>query len=118
MVNPARWFPSHAATRGHGMAGPIEKYIVPLNAALCFIIALKAWSASRGKRTSSQPPEDLVGYLIPLSKFYLDQRLVSPMDQRADLPAVIFILILIARSQLKPVDVEGLDRLRYRYKGA
>ncbi|KAF1811112.1 hypothetical protein P152DRAFT_450688 [Eremomyces bilateralis CBS 781.70] len=36
----------------------------------------------------------------------------------AGLPAVVFCLALFVRGQLRPVDVEGLRRLRYPYKGA
>ena len=36
----------------------------------------------------------------------------------ADECAVVFLLVLVARTQLRPVDVGELERLRYRYKGA
>jgi len=32
--------------------------------------------------------------------------------------AVIVVLAVIARRELRPVDVTELERLRYRYKGA
>lgn len=34
------------------------------------------------------------------------------------LPGVVFLVIYVARSQLRPVDVGELERLRYGYKGA
>lgn len=31
---------------------------------------------------------------------------------------VVFVLVFLVRSQLAPIDVAGLERLRYGYKGA
>jgi len=33
-------------------------------------------------------------------------------------PGFVFGVILFARTQLRPVDVGSLEKLRYRYKGA
>jgi hypothetical protein len=30
----------------------------------------------------------------------------------------VFLLLFLAKTQLRPVDVEGLEKLRYGYKGA
>jgi len=37
---------------------------------------------------------------------------------RAFLPAAIFAVTMYARSQLVPLDVASLERLKYNYKGA
>ncbi|KAF2142413.1 uncharacterized protein K452DRAFT_297705 [Aplosporella prunicola CBS 121167] len=68
---------------------PIERSIGYLNGALCAVVALSSWAA--GTRVS--PWE---GYL----------------------PGLILGLVYLVRSQLAPVDVAGLERLRYGYKGA
>lgn len=37
---------------------------------------------------------------------------------RAVLPGIIFAVVMLAREQLAPLDVDGLERLKYDYKGA
>ncbi|KAJ9642565.1 hypothetical protein H2199_004946 [Coniosporium tulheliwenetii] len=68
--------------------GPVERHLVYLNGGLCGILALGEWMGR----------EKVGGW--------------------GWLPAVTFVLVLIARVLLRPVDVGGLEGLKYRYKGA
>ncbi|OCK83627.1 hypothetical protein K432DRAFT_423215 [Lepidopterella palustris CBS 459.81] len=70
----------------------VKKYIVPVNAVLCAILAVQEWVNGRGWRVGMAGG----GYV----------------------PAFVFLVILFARTQLRPVDISELERLRYRYKGA
>jgi len=72
--------------------GPIEEYLPWLNAALSSIMALAAVLAWR--------------------KGLLDEAL------RNALPAAVFVVVVIARRQMAPLDIAELERLRYEYKGA
>ncbi|KAF2100802.1 hypothetical protein NA57DRAFT_74398 [Rhizodiscina lignyota] len=69
-------------------------YIFILNAVLCAVLALQSILAGRGGRKQEEvwPP----GWL----------------------PGCVFALVMVARVQLKPVDVEELEKLKYHYKGA
>jgi len=68
------------------------EYIVYLNAALCGVLALREVASGRGWR------EGMAGGGL--------------------VPGFVFGVILFARTQLRPVDVGSLEKLRYRYKGA
>jgi len=69
--------------------GPIEEYLPWLNGAVGMFLAVSAW---------------------------FDGRVESAW--RNVLPAAIFAVIMVVRRQMRPVDVEGLERMRYQYKGA
>jgi hypothetical protein len=70
----------------------LNKYIDHLNAGTCVVLALQALRAKRQGLT------DEVWLAV--------------------LPSLVFLLLYLARSQLKPVDVRGLEKLKYGYKGA
>lgn len=70
----------------------MRKYLVYLNAALCVVLALREVAGGRGWR------EGMAGGGL--------------------VPGFVFALVLFARTQLAPVDVGELERLRYGYKGA
>jgi hypothetical protein len=72
--------------------GPLRKYIDHLNAGICVILALQAIRAK--------------------SKGLLDETWL------AVLPCGVFLLLFLVRTQLKPVDIAELEKLRYGYKGA
>ena len=58
---------------------------------------------------------------VSLQRLNLRLRLSSRQKKLyacADECAVVFLLVLVARTQLRPVDVGELEQLRYRYKGA
>ncbi|GME28066.1 hypothetical protein GTA08_BOTSDO01164 [Neofusicoccum parvum] len=69
--------------------GPVEKFLPLLNVALCLVVWLESWAAA----------EKVEGW-------------------EGLLPALVLGLVFLVRSQLAPVDVAGLERLRYGYKGA
>lgn len=73
--------------------GPVKKYIVPLNLALCVVLALQELVARRGWREGMMVGG---GYV----------------------PGFVFAVIMFARNELRRVDLGDLERLRYRYKGA
>jgi len=73
---------------------PLEKYLPHLNATLCIVLLLAAW---RAKLAGAEREEEM----------YL-----------SILPPVVFLIIYVARTQLKPVDVGELEKLKYGYKGA
>lgn len=72
--------------------GPVEKYLVYLNAALATVMLLAAVLSWRQSK-------------------YQDA-------WREALPAIIFGLTMFARQQLAPLDFEDLHKARYEYKGA
>ncbi|KAF2840764.1 hypothetical protein M501DRAFT_1014762 [Patellaria atrata CBS 101060] len=72
--------------------GPLAKYLVYLNGMLSMMAFLNSWAATR--KTGGD---------------YILQGVI---------PGFIFILFMIVRIQLRPVDVDGLERLKYHYKGA
>ncbi|KAH7058591.1 hypothetical protein B0J12DRAFT_650832 [Macrophomina phaseolina] len=69
--------------------GPVERFLPLLNLALCLVVWLESLAAKA-------KVEGWEGYL----------------------PAIVLVLVIVVRSQLAPVDVAGLQRLRYGYKGA
>lgn len=69
--------------------GPVERFLPLLNMALCLVVWLESLAAKA-------KVEGWEGYL----------------------PAIVLVLVFVVRSQLAPVDVVGLERLRYGYKGA
>lgn len=72
--------------------GPLKRYLNHLNAGICVVLALQAVRAkSRGQ----------------IDEVWL-----------AVLPSLVFLLLFLARTMLKPVDVAELEKLRYGYKGA
>lgn len=78
-------------TRDNG-DGPVEQYLVLLNAVLSGAVAVAAMVAwNRG---------------------------LAAEAWRGVLPAAIFGVVIIARTQMAPVPFDGLERLRYEYKGA
>ncbi|KAB2575074.1 hypothetical protein BFW01_g8314 [Lasiodiplodia theobromae] len=89
-----------AVRRGYEMAlrtlgtggvddGPVEKFLPLLNLALCLVVWLKSRTAK----------DEVAGW-------------------EGGLPTLVFVLVFLVRSQLAPIDVAGLERLRYGYKGA
>lgn len=75
--------------------GPVERYVAVLAGALNAVMALRGWAeVRRGAATWGRE------------------------GIWAVLPGVVWVVVLAARTQLRPVDVTGLEELRYRYKGA
>jgi len=72
--------------------GPIEEYLPWLNGVMSALLAMMAGVDYRRGR-----PEDM---------------------WRGLLPGMIFAIVMFARTQMRPLDVAGLERLRYGYKGA
>ena len=72
--------------------GPIEEYLPILTGVLSLVLAFAAILSWR-------------------------KGLVLETWQCA-LPAIVFSIVMFARRQMTPLDVEGLERLRYVYKGA
>ena len=72
--------------------GPLKKYLDHLNAGVCVILALQAI------RAKQQGLTDEVWLAV--------------------LPSAVFLLLFLVRTQLKPVDIAELEKLRYGYKGA
>lgn len=93
------YLPHAPDTAGSRQPGPpdadrsVRRHIVPLNGVLSAVLAVREGLAGTGWR------EGLAG-------------------GGGYVPAFVFLLVLVARTQLRPVDVGGLERLRYRYKGA
>ncbi|KAE9978001.1 hypothetical protein EG328_007217 [Venturia inaequalis] len=81
-------------TRYSSEIGPLKKYLDHLNAGLSVVLLL---FALRAKQKGEGAEEEL----------YLSL-----------LPGVVFLVVYVARGQLRPVDVGELERLRYGYKGA
>lgn len=71
---------------------PLRKYLDHLNAVLCIVLLPFAYKAKYQGRV------DDVWFAV--------------------MPGVVFVLVYIVRTQLKPVDVGELERLKYGYKGA
>lgn len=72
--------------------GPIEEYLPILTGALVVTLAMVgmlAWKRDLGAEA-----------------------------WRCWLPSIVFGIVMFARRQMAPLDVEGLERLRYVYKGA
>ena len=91
-TGPERQTPSLLGRSSQLEPGPLRKYIDQLNAGLCVLLALQALRAKTRGLT------DEVWLAV--------------------LPSLVFLLLLLAKSQLKPVDIEGLEKLKYGYKGA
>ena len=72
--------------------GPIEQYLVILNLVLSGMVALAA--------------------IVAWKKGLAEEA------WRGILPATVFAIVMIARRQIAPLDVDGLEKLRYQYKGA
>ncbi|KAF2155630.1 hypothetical protein K461DRAFT_78533 [Myriangium duriaei CBS 260.36] len=72
--------------------GPVERYLPSLNGGLAGVLGLYGFVAwGRGETLSA------VWGLMPL---------------------VIYAVVMVARYELRPVDIKGLERLRYEYRGA
>jgi len=72
--------------------GPIEEYLPWLNGGLCGVLAFIAVLEWRKGRVDAA--------------------------WRSAVPGIIFVIVMSARRQMRPLDVDGLERLRYEYKGA
>ncbi|KAI9731678.1 MAG: hypothetical protein M1834_004467 [Cirrosporium novae-zelandiae] len=74
--------------------GPLQKYLELLNGALCALLSIAAW------RIKDKQGAHEGFWMICL------------------VPAVMFVLITIARRVMHTVNIDELERLRYEYKGA
>jgi hypothetical protein len=84
--------PSASSPQSSQPQGPIEKYLDHLNAILCILLLPFAWKAkSKGR-------EDDMWFSV--------------------MPGVVFVVVYAVRTQLKPVDIAQLEKLKYGYKGA
>ncbi|QDS76646.1 hypothetical protein FKW77_008136 [Venturia effusa] len=81
-------------TRYTHETSPLKEHLDHLNVGLSVVLLLFAW---RAKQMGTRKDDEL----------YLSL-----------LPGVVFLIIFVARRQLRPVDVQELERLRYGYKGA
>jgi hypothetical protein len=90
-MTPSR-APTPSSVQAAQLQGPIEKYLDHLNAILCIILLPFAWKAKSTGR------EDDMWFSV--------------------MPGVVFLVIYGLRTQLKPVDIGELERLKYGYKGA
>ncbi|GAB7348117.1 hypothetical protein MBLNU459_g6136t1 [Dothideomycetes sp. NU459] len=88
-IDPKGKRPMYAAADARG---PVDKYLASLVALLSAVVALAAVVAWR--------------------KGFVDEA------WRGVLPGAIFLIVMFARSQMAPLDVQGLERLKYNYKGA
>ncbi|KAF2672802.1 hypothetical protein BT63DRAFT_475403 [Microthyrium microscopicum] len=75
--------------------GPLETWLMPLNAMLACVLTI---SGVAGMQNGLSGWEDGEGMLI--------------------LPFVVFIIVMVGRATLAPIDVDGLEKLKYNYKGA
>lgn len=87
--------------------GPVENYLVYLNASLAGLLLLAA----------------VVSWKKELREAAWKEALPSSTSTLGDFSAkltktVVFALIMFARQQLAPVDLEDLQKARYEYKGA
>ncbi|OJJ71488.1 hypothetical protein ASPBRDRAFT_126880 [Aspergillus brasiliensis CBS 101740] len=80
-------------TTPHGMAS-IQRCILPVNAAICVLLALVYASQPRAQSSLEIQP---VTYLVP---------------------GAMFAAVLVARKVMLSVDLRTLENLRYEYKGA
>lgn len=71
---------------------PAQQFIPYLNPVLCCVIILKAWST----RQSMYPYDKEVWIL----------------------PPIIWIIVSLGRRAMAGIDVNDLERLKYKYKGA
>ena len=90
--------------------GPVEKYIVYLNASLAGMLLIAATLSFR-KGTS----EDGWREVLPAGKFYLH---TTTKRILIHILAVVFGISMFARQQLAPLNMEELQKARYEYKGA
>ena len=92
--------------------GPVEKYLVYLNAGLAGLLLLAAalsWRKGSG--------EDAWREALPGSMYHETLRSVCEISILTDV-TVIFGLTMIVRQHLAPLDLEELHKARYGYKGA
>ncbi|KAK4692384.1 hypothetical protein P7C71_g4811, partial [Lecanoromycetidae sp. Uapishka_2] len=90
--------------------GPVKQYVVILNGGLSFLITLNA-IAFKDKKGVHEGFWMLL--LLPVGKSRTPQRFFQ-----ADPLVVSYSIILLARRLMLSVDVNELEDLRYRYKGA
>ncbi len=88
-----------------------KRYIIPVNAVLCGTL----WLLSIRLGGSATGNFSLWSTLPATGEIFLAGWYGT---RNANVGAVIFVLAVIARRELRPVDVKELERLRYRYKGA
>jgi len=91
--------------------GPIKQYITYLNAGLSFFITLNA-IAFKDKKGVHEGFWVLL--LLPVGKSHD----VHAGSFQADCSIVSFSIIMLARHLMLSVDVDELEDLKYRYKGA
>lgn len=89
--------------------GPVEKFLPLLNLALCLVVWLKSRTAK----------DEVAGWEggLPTREFF-PPRFPNSGSKWLIRCLVVFVLVFLVRSQLAPIDVAGLERLRYGYKGA
>lgn len=92
-------------------AGPIQQYISYLNGGLSMLIALNAF----GFRDKKGVHEGFwLLCLLPVGEFSAS----DSSNYQSDYSVVSFSVIVLARRLMLSVDVDELEELRYRYKGA
>jgi len=88
--------------------GPVERYIIWLNAAICVLLVLVA-----GMR-SDVVDEWWAVWLLPPGEFIIALPYASSFNECI----AVFIVIITARKTMFGVNVDELERLKYHYKGA
>ena len=75
-----------------GEAGPVDRYLPVLNGVLAGVLGIRGVVVWRGGDGVAG------GWGV--------------------VPLVIYGVVMVARHELRPVDIDGLEKLRYEYKGA
>ena len=91
--------------------GPVERYLVYLNAGLAGLLLLAA-GVSWGKGLAGEAWREA----LPGSESWLCA--LIGLGEELTSATVIFGLTMFVRQQLAPLDLEELQKARYEYKGA
>lgn len=94
--------------------GPVKKYLSYLNGGICVLLFLAAWALNGAQDAAAQSEIFWVWCIAPggasMLEGYTSTRLITY--------TVVFITATVGRKAMTDVDIDGLEELKYDYKGA